>query len=203
VSRRFTFRPFYASITLAVLALCQGCFAIQHHYVDAKLPKHAYSELQPRSKPQPLALNVEFQTNGRANPSVNPQMMERFSKALAASKLFTVVGPAPTEGGERLDIVMNNFGSRAEAFWKGIVTGSTWGLIGTMGTDGYRMTATFYAADGKPYRKEYEHALHTTAGLTTAPEGLEPMEDEAAMDKICEDLVLNLLVDLQKDGKLK
>ena len=192
----------YASCALFALALCQGCFAIHHHYVDAALPKHAYSELKPRSEPRPLALNVEFQTNGEPKPAMGPQVLGRFSKALAASKLFTVVGAGSSPDMDRLNIVLNNYGNRAAAMGKGFATGLTWGLVGTMVTDHYHMTATFYPAAGESYRKEYEHALHSTIGLTTGPDGLQSMEVQAAIDKICEDLVLNLLVDLQKDGKL-
>jgi len=51
--------------------------------------------------------------------------------------------------------------------------------------------------------KVYRHAIYSTIGNADAPAGLVAEESTlAAFDKVVEGLVLNLLVDLQKDEQI-
>ena len=51
--------------------------------------------------------------------------------------------------------------------------------------------------------KVYRHAIHSTVGNAEGPPGLVPEESiRAAFDKVVEGLVLNMLLDLQKEEQL-
>jgi hypothetical protein len=179
-----------------------GCIAIRNHYVDPVLPKRSYSDLQPKSEPRPLYLVVEFQTFDKTNPRATPVVQEKVSKILHASKVFSTVAYATSESMDRLNIVMNNFGDKGEAVAKGVGTGLTLGMVGSMVTDHYSLNATFQAVGKEPVQKVYRHALHSTIGITTGPEGLTSMPAREAFDNIIQDLILNLLYDLQKESYL-
>jgi hypothetical protein len=48
----------------------------------------------------------------------------------------------------------------------------------------------------------YYHALHSTIGNAEGPKGLTPMKVQEAFDKLLEELMLNLILDLQKEERL-
>ncbi len=50
--------------------------------------------------------------------------------------------------------------------------------------------------------KVYHHAIHSTIGNAPGPTGIEPMSVGDAFNKVVEGLVLNLLLDLQKEELL-
>ena len=51
--------------------------------------------------------------------------------------------------------------------------------------------------------KTYRHAIHSTIGNAEGPPGLVAEESlRAAFDKVVEGLVLNLLLDLQKEEQI-
>jgi len=180
-----------------------GCFAVTRSYVDPGLPKASYSDLRPRADPQPLYLTVEFLTHEKPNPQGSALVFEKARKILLASRLFSSVASAAGERSDHLAIVMQNVGDTAEAGRRGAVTGLTFGLAGSLVTDGYVVTAT-YTRVGKEsqFRKDYVHAIHSSVGLQKGPEGLPPMSLSEAFDKVVEDLVLNVLRDLQQGGYL-
>ena len=97
------------------------------------------------------------------------------TRTLETSKLFAYVTFTPGDSIDRMDVVMNNVGDVGEAVAKGVGTGLTLGLAGSMVTDGYFFTATYQAVGKEPVRKVYKHALHSTVGNAKDPEGLEPV----------------------------
>ena len=193
------------ALLLAVTALASvlpGCIAIQHHYVDPALAKRLYSDLHPKRELRPLYVVVEFQTFDKTNPHGTSIAQEKVSKILHASKLFSTVAYATTQLMDRLNIVINNHADIGEAVAKGVGTGLTLGLIGSTVTDHYSLTATFQALGKEPIQKVYRHALHSTIGITSGPEGLTSLPLEEAFEAIIQDLILNLLYDLQTENYL-
>ena len=70
-------------------------------------------------------------------------------------------------------------------------------------TDGYVLTATFRATGKQAVTKVYRHAIHSTIGNADGPPGLVAEESvQAAFDTVVEGLVLNLLLDLQKEEQI-
>src|SRR5204863_6648256 len=109
--------------------------------------------------------------------------------------LFSSVVSAGGENADQLNINMNNVGDIGAAVGKGIGTGLTLGLAGSMVTDGYDFTATFQRPGVAPVKKQYKHALHTTIGNKSGPEGLTPMTPTEAFDQVVKELVMKLLKD--------
>jgi len=171
-------------------------------YVDPTLGHLAYSDLTAASASRPVTLIVEFQTRGKRNLAATNSTYDRVSTVLRGSGLFSGVQANGSPDADRLEIVMNNVGDIGKAVSKGIGTGLTLGLVGSMVTDGYEFTATYTVPGKPPVTKTYQHALHTTVGNKKGPPGLKPLSTQEAFDQVVEDLVLHLLRDLEKDGAI-
>src|SRR5262249_30405612 len=100
------------------------------------------------------------------------------------------------------NILIDNVGDKGEAAAKGFGTGLTLDLAGSLVTDGYVFTGTYQAAGKAPITKVYKHALHSTIGNAKGPERLTPMTVQQAFDKVLKDLVLDCVLDLQKEEGL-
>lgn len=186
------------ALVLFVAALA-GCVK---SYVDPLLPKVSYTDLLARRDPQPLALTVAFQHNGAPATFGASRARDRVRAVIERSKLFSAVTETAGENADRLDVVLNNVGDTDEAAAKGAKAGATFGAAGSTVTDGFIFTATFRPVGKESVTKVYHHAIHSTVGNAEPPPGLVPMGIFAAFDKVIEDLVLNLLLDLQKEERL-
>jgi hypothetical protein len=188
-------------MALFVVSLTIGCSI--KSYVDPLLPKVGYADLLARRNPQPVALTVEFHRNGQPATLGVSTAKEAVRTVVEKSKLFTSVNDKPTGDVDRLEIVLDNVGDLGDAAGKGALTGVTFGAVGSKVTDGYLFTATFRRVGKDPVTKVYRHAIHSTVGNAEGPPGLVPEESiRAAFDKVVEGLVLNLLLDLQKEEQL-
>ena len=97
---------------------------------------------------------------------------------------------------------LNNVGDVRDAAATGAATGLTFGLVGSLITDGYEMTVKL-TINGKTVTKAgYKHAIHTTIGNRSAPPGLTPTTITAAFATIVEQMLLNALGDLEREGYL-
>jgi hypothetical protein len=190
-----------AVVLSAVLGVA-GCLSVKS-YVDPELRKVEYADLLARQDRRPLSVAVQFQRNGEAKSSANEQVQERVVKILEASKLFaTVTTTSEGHGLDRLQLVLNNVADVDGAAGKDVKTGLTFGASGSLVTDSYVMSATFLRPGSVAVEKTYRHALHTTIGSAEGPPNLRPMELQAAFDKVLEDLMLNLILDLQREELL-
>jgi len=125
-----------------IFYLFTGCLAV-NSYVDPTLPKATAATLVARDAPAPLSLHVEFLTQGKPNVNVTRDLYNRISEVLRSSGLFSEVRSSSADNIDRLYVVMNNVGDRGGAAAKGVGTGLTFGLVGSMVTDGYLFTATY------------------------------------------------------------
>ena len=162
------------------------------------LPRVTLNDVLATRTPRPVVLAVEFQTNGKPRSGVTKSVQERVSRILTATKVFSSITTEVAENTDELRIVLNNVGDLGDAAGKGAVTGLTLGISGSTVTDGYIMTATFTRIGQPPVEKVYRHALLSTVGNAPGPAGLAPMGIREAFDQVLQDLVLNLIVDLQK-----
>ncbi|HKW91052.1 MAG TPA: hypothetical protein VJX92_04075 [Methylomirabilota bacterium] len=190
-------------LVLALLVVgLSGCLSIKS-YVDPRLPTVGYRDLLSARDPQPLALTVAFHRNGSPASLGVSRARDEVRAVVERSKLFSaVVTEKSTAPGSQLDIVLDNVGDLNDAAAKGAKTGLTFGASGSQVTDGYVFTATFRPAGKAPVTKVYHHAMHSTIGNAPGPTGIEPMSVGEAFNKVVEGLVLNLLLDLQKEELL-
>lgn len=192
-------------VIAALLFFLPSCMFLSGAYVDPSVRQCDYIKLDQPNEPRRILVSVEFQTNGKRSTRGEATLREEVERVLVASKIF-----APTSGQldgqtERLDVVLNDvveegFGS---IFGKALVTFLTAGLIGSQVHDGYLFHATYCPRQGDAVMKEYKHEIYTTVGLRSGPKGFEAMSDGDAFKRVIEDMTLNLLGDLQKQGALK
>ena len=189
--------------TLVALAIAtSGCLSLKA-YVDPQLPRVGYADLLARPHPRPVSLRVEFHRNGEPATLGASTARGAVRSVVEKSKLFSTLLDKPADDVDRLEIVLDNVGDTGDAAGKGALTGLTFGAKGSQVTDGYVFTATFRAVGRPAVTRTYRHAIHSTIGNAEGPPGLVAEESlRAAFDKVVEGLVLNLLLDLQKDEQL-
>lgn len=191
-----------AVMGIACLAL-SGCLSMKM-YVDPALPVVSKADLPAVPSPHPVQVLAEFQTKGVANATATAEARPRIVAIASESGLFSGVSETPvaagTEGGI-LKITINNV-SLDNAAAKGFGTGLTFGLAGSMVTDGYICTAA-YTLDGKTTETTVKHAIYTTIGNHAAPEGLKPMQPADAVHQVIDQLTWNALKQLADKGAFK
>lgn len=186
----------YRLVLLLIVGLAlPGCVT---SYVMPLLPRVTPSDVLAVRDPRPVVLVVEFQTNGSPRSIASKSVRKKVSGILTTAKVFSAITSERAESTDELKIVLNNVGDLGEAAGKGALTGLTFGISGSTVTDGYVMTATFTRVGRSPVEKTYRHALLSTIGNAPGPAGLTPMGLRQAFDQVLQDLVLNLIIDLQK-----
>lgn len=189
------------AVLMSVALGLTGCLSMKS-YVDPELRKVEYADLLTRQERRPVSVAVQFQRNGEPKPSVNGPVQERVVQILESSKLFSKVTTEAGQGLDRLQLVLNNVADVDGAVGQGVKTGLTFGGGGSLVTDSYVLKATFLQTGKVAVEKTYRHALHSTIGNALGPPNLRPMDTQVAFDKVLEDLMLNLILDLQTDERL-
>ncbi len=179
------------------LSLAAGCLKPQT-YVLPLLPHVTYGDLLVVQNPRSVVLTTEFQINGVPASQASARFRERVSRVLTTARVFSVLSTGSVQNTDTLEIVLNNVGDVGDVAGRAFLTGLTLGASGSTVTDGYAMTATFTRVGQPPVVKVYKHALLSTIGNARGPEGLTAMGITEAFDQVLQDLVLNLILDLQK-----
>lgn len=184
-----------AVLAVSASTLLTGCLSMKM-YVDPTLPRVAKADIAPVSQPRPVIALVEFNTKGKPNARATAEIKPRVVAVLAESGLFSAVSQtagAPDAGVFKL--VIDNVVEDQNAAAKGFGTGLTLGAVGSMVTDGYVATAT-YTRDGRTTEVDLRHAIHTTIGNKQGPAGLTPMEPQAAVHQVMDQMTWNALKQL-------
>jgi hypothetical protein len=196
--RSFDLRAMRAGAMALVVALSlSGCLSLKS-YVDPKLPVVTKADLVPAATPHPVQVQFEFLTNGKPNPRATTQVRPHVLSVATQSGMFSSVGDAPVGAdGGTLKVTIENVADKGDAVGKGIGTGLTFGLAGSLVTDGYICTVT-YTRDGKTVETKVQHAIHSTVGNKKGPEGLVPMKLAQASDQVMQQMMWNALNDLSR-----
>ena len=179
-----------------VLVSCfalSGCLAPKM-YVDTSVPTVGKGDIVGPAQPAPVQVLYEFHTKGAANSGATSQTRPYVIDAATQSGLFSMVSATPVSGGV-LTVTINNVADTDDAMSKGIGTGLTMGLVGTMVKDGYVCAAT-YTRDGKTTDASVHHAIYTTIGNHDGPPGMTPLDPQAAVQKMIGQATWNLLKQL-------
>jgi hypothetical protein len=183
-------------ITLICLLMSSGCMTVEHTYLNPKFPTVTKADLQPTSKPGPIDLKVLWQTNSKEK--IPPRGVEKLiTRLMESSGCFSSINLNGTQGECRLEILINNHGDMGSAYCSGILTGLTLGTVGAEVTDFYTFTAICKMPKQPDWKCQYEHALISTIGLKSGPEGLEPMTSDQAFTTVIKQLVFKMLKDMQ------
>lgn len=185
--------------SLVMLIGLSGCLSTKS-YVDPALPTVAKGDLVAPAEPRPVQILFEFRTKGSANAAATSQVRARVVAVAAESGLFDgIAGAGDATSGGVLKVVIDNVPITDNAAAKGFGTGLTFGLAGSMVTDGYICTMT-YTRDGKVTETTIRHALHTTIGNKAGPEGLAPVTMADGVNQVMDQLVWNGLQQLSSQG---
>jgi hypothetical protein len=183
--------------------LLSGCLSPQV-YVDPALPAAGKESVAPVAKPQPVQVLYEFRTKGAVNARATEFSSPFAMEVLRDSGLFSEISSAPVASQRRLSITVANvpITSEGDAMAKGFGVGLTFGLVGTMVTDGYDCEATFSAPGTEPLKLNFKHALHTALGNTSGPPGVTGQKVGDAVKALITQLTWSVLRDLSKSGRL-
>jgi len=192
--------PLFAAMLL-VTALFQGGCMMPKGYIDPAFHTATYKDVTPAKTPIPL--RVEYALYRSENDKPSGWETAIFEKKAARVLESTKVMQPDPEAKNTLKIALTDGVGIGEALAKGLATGVTFGLVGSHVVHHYTLVMTFNAADGKQFRGSYEHALHSTVGLKSAPAGMQPVSYSDAFDQIVEDLILRSLVDFQQWQKVQ
>ena len=190
------------SLLLIAVIMMAGC---SEHYVDPNFSLAEYDDIKPVAERHKVHITAVFIAgNGSTIEKLSAAVKNHAERALRATGALTM---APEEAADiRIKLRLENVLSVAdvaEATAKGMVTGFTFGLIGSAVTDGYVMTITYSDPEHGELVKEYKHAIHSTIGMKGAPfENVPSKSMDDAIATVIEELMLNFVHDMQKDGKL-
>jgi hypothetical protein len=190
-------------LVLAALSLLlSGCLA-PTLYVDRTLPPASKEDVVAKSAPQPIQFLYEFQTKGSANARATELTRERALNVVKDSAMFSTISGEPQANQRRLTVVINNYPITQDAASRGFGVGLTFGLAGTVVTDGYDCTAVLTVPGGQPLKLNFKHALHTAIGNTAPPAGLtaEPSIQDA-ITKVVTQLMWSIMRDVSKSNLL-
>lgn len=181
------------------LMVLTGCISSKT-YIDPNFEKATYEDVKSVAKKYDTQIFVEFQRNGETLEAVNKEVLNHVERTLRATSIVT-----PSQGGAdySIKVIVNNIADIGEAAAKGFGTGLTFGAAGSTVTDYYEVKIEYTDKSGINLTKDYKHALHTTIGNEDAPfEGAIPTTPADGFGTVVEQVLLNFVVEMQKEGKL-
>lgn len=192
------FRNLFLASTLSLAAMLSGC---ANFYVDTATKPIPAAEMKQVADPKPVQLVFEFQTKGAPNPRATEHLKNVVTNEIKDSHLFSSVAADPAPGVAMLNVTLNNISLTDNPAAKGFVTGLTFGLAGSVVTDGYICTISYLpAGQSTPIVKTARHAIHTTIGVSSPPPGAQKSASiRAAIDKMTRDVLSNALKELSDD----
>jgi hypothetical protein len=184
---------------VATAALLVGCVTPKA-YVDPNYVKVTAADIKPVAKKHKSKVEVEFKSNGELKPAVHDVLHAKVVMAVRNTGVLETDGAA---GDFNIMVVVNNVADTGDAASKGFMTGLTLGAAGSVVTDYYEISISYTDGAGEKKQKSYKHALHTTIGNKEAPfPNVTPTTIDGGFDIIIQQVLLNFVADLQKEGKL-
>ncbi|MFP3568504.1 hypothetical protein [Paraburkholderia sp. SIMBA_030] len=184
------------------LALSLSACMTPHSYVDQSLGDPHYADLKKPASPQPIQLLVEFQTKGVANARVTETVRPHVYEQVSQSGLFSQVSYDPVSSGRKLSVSINNVALTDNVAAKGFGVGLTFGLVGTMITDGYICSVSYIEPGHDAVTKVVKHAIYTTIGNASGPAGLQPMPIQQASDTMLRQIVAKSLEEIDQSSDI-
>ena len=185
-------------VTVLFVCFCvAGCLSTKS-YVDPQFKKATYSDIAKASTQYKSNIEVEFQRNGEHFSKVDNELRTHVEKVFKATG---VVEPTTDPAEFKIKVIANNIADLDEARRQGFTTGLTFGAAGSTVTDYYDFKIE-YNKRGTSKSYTYKHAIHTTIGNSPAPIPVEPVPLGEAFGKVVEDIILNFVKDMQRNGEL-
>lgn len=167
-------------------------------YVDPSYGKATYRDIVPVASRYRVSLNVQRLKNGEPIEQGKQQARSLVESTLWATGVFDL---SQDPSAPSLLVVIDNF-SRKSAAAKGFATAISLGAVGVKVTDYYNFAIEYVNPAGKRWRSDYQRALYTVVGNKKLPENAEPTTPTLGFATIVEQVMLNVVEDLQKQGML-
>jgi hypothetical protein len=168
-------------------------------FVDPALGEIKTSDFAKPAKQESVQLLVEFQTKGSPNARATEMLRPKVLEQVSQSGLFNQVSYEPAASKRTLSFVINNVALTDSVAAKGFGVGLTFGLVGTMVSDGY-VCKVILTEPGKPQiAREVKHALHTTIGNKEGPPGLSAMAPVDAANIVIRQMIAASLKQVSDD----
>jgi len=168
-------RALMVSLCLGLASLVfGGQSALAASYVDPALKDVPAEARVTKASPQPVQILFQFQTDGAPNERATKYLKTLVIDTVTASGLFSEVSETPVASGAVISVTINNVvKDLKDATAQGFVTGLTFGLKGSLVTDHYTCTVEYVGGpDAEKISRSVNHAIHTTLGIKTPPEGM-------------------------------
>ena len=195
------------TVLLAALAVLAGGCASErfyaNYYVDPKPPQVSYSDLKKPSSPSPVYLVFDMYSAEGSFPEATRKIGPKVARVLQNSHLFSNVSSVGSENIPRLQLSMRETAVLTGHDAKALPDGLTSGLSGSRGVIVYQFTAQYQAPGKEAVKKVYPHAVHIVEGTDPKLGDSMPLTAAHAVDEMVERVTLNLLRDLQREGKLE
>ncbi|MBO9717451.1 MAG: hypothetical protein J7507_11760 [Pseudoxanthomonas sp.] len=197
-----TARILRAGLSAAACAfLLSGCLSTKL-YIDPALPTLSKADLAAPGEPASANVLYEFRSKGTTNSAATTETRPIVLAALTNSGLYSsATAGAGGDADVALTITIDNIPLDENAAAKGFGTGLTFGAVGSLVTDGYVCNVK-ETRGGVVREASVKHALHTTIGNHSGPEGVKPAASYAeAVDTLVTQMVWNALKKLQGGDK--
>jgi len=176
-----------------------GCISPKT-FVNPNFGKASYDDIQNVANKYDTEVIVEFQRNGEPLSAADGEVRSHVERTLRATG---VIKPSVDKSEYSIKVIVNNLANISEAGAKGFGTGLTFGAIGTTVVDYYEVEIIYIDKTGVNFSKNYKHSLHTTIGNEKAPfENAQPTTPADGFGTVIEEVLLNFITDMQRDGKL-
>lgn len=190
------------SLAAALLAGCSTGRFSATYALDPKPARVSVSDLKPVAAPQPISLVFDMHRPEGPFPEGTHRFGPKLARIIEDSKLFTTVAKVGSETMARLQITLTEVTAVSGADVAKLPAGLTSGLSGSEAAVLYMFSASFQPAGKEPVKKVYHHAIHVLNSKTGWQTNDQPMTAGQATDAMLEQLMLNFLRDLQREGKL-
>lgn len=178
-----------------------GCSTM---YIDGATKQVSAAAFKKPAEAKPVQLLFEFQTKGTLNTRATDMLKAQVVDQVTASGLFSRIVEAPMAGSTLLSVTLNNVPLTEDAAAKGALTGATFGIVGSIVSDGYVCTLQYTAPNRTPLVKVARHALHTKIGSGAAPPNAIAAEGpKVAVETMTRQVVSTALLDLSQDVNFK
>jgi len=193
--------PLAAMLGLLALAGCSTQRFYASYYVDPKPPKTSYADLKPSAHAQPVYPVFDMYNAEGSFPEATRKLAPKIVRVLEDSRLFSSVSTVGSENMARIQVSMRETAVLTGRDSKTLPDGLTSGLQGSRGVIVYQFTVSYQPPGKDAVKKAYPHAIHIVEGNSPALGDALPMTATHAVDTMVEQVMLNFLHELQKEGR--
>lgn len=194
-------------LLLAAAAMMASCSDI-HVYVAPNFSFAEYGDIRPVTERHKVHITAVFINHiGDADQKLSMSVKNHAERALRATGVLAIVAVEKADIHIKLRLEHVQEAANVENLVGNAV--KTWAMIFSLGlivpkfSSGYVMTVVYSDPKHGQIVKEYKHAIYTGGGSKGAPfENGQPTSRDDAFVTVIEELMLNFVHDMQKDGKL-